>query len=216
MSDALIRKLRILQMLPREGEGGITVNEIQTWLERDFGISVIKRNIERDLRALQDTEKGGFPLSCDEESKPYQWSWYGNEAIGIPKMGRHTALTFHLVKELLWPLLTAESLNYLRPNFEAAEKILKKKSEQKTRRWLDKIRVVPRSLRLIPAPIRKGVLDRVSEALYDEKQIEITYKAASSKTGRAKKYTLNPYALLHRDSIVELVGGMDGDQKTRR
>ena len=217
MSDPLIRKIRILQMLPREGEGGITTREIVSRLRKEHGIYEIKRNIERDLRALSDTDNAGhFPISADFDYKPYQWSWYGKEVIGIPKMGRHTALVFHLTEELLGPLLPAESIKHLKPNFDEAKNILKRKSEQRTRRWVNKIRTVSRHFRQVPASIKKGIQDALSQALYDERQIEVTYIAASNNTGELKKYVVHPYALLHRESIVELIGRIDGDDTTRR
>lgn len=105
MADHTNRRLRILQMLPREGEGALTVTDIVEWLEREYGVTETVRNVQRDLRELQDTENAGFPIACDEDSKPFRWAWYGKEEIGIPSMGRHTALALQLAEQLLKPLL---------------------------------------------------------------------------------------------------------------
>lgn len=218
MADAFSRKLLILQMLPREEEGGITVEEIQKRLWNDHGIEVSERNIQRDLRSLQGAEDhAGFPISCDEDQpKPWRWSWYGRELLGIPKMGRHTALTFQMVKDLLEPLLPAETMAYMQPNFDAAEEVLRKASAKRAGRWRDKIRVVPHSLRLIPPELEPGVLEAVSQALLDDKQIEMSYRSGSRHSADVKSYPVHPYALIHRNTSVELIGRIDGDRKTRR
>ena len=130
-------------------------------------------------------------------------------------MGPYTALTFHLAEQILKPLLPVASHQHLASNFNAAKKVLDEKDKRRTRRWLKKIRVVPRSLCLISAPIRDGIYDTVTQALYDDKQLEVTYMAASSKTGTPKTYSIHPYALLHRDSTTELVGKIDMDDITR-
>ncbi|MAT49771.1 MAG: hypothetical protein CMK32_01100 [Porticoccaceae bacterium] len=218
MADAFSRKLLILQMLPREEEGGITVEEIQRRLWNDHGIEVSERNIQRDLRSLQGAEDhAGFPISCDEDKpKPWRWSWYGRELLGIPKMGRHTALTFQMVKDLLEPLLPAETMSYMQPNFDAAEEVLRKASAKRAGRWRDKIRGVPRSLRLIPPELEPGVLETVSQALLDDKQIEMSYRSGSRHASDVKSYPVHPYALIHRTTSVELIGRIDGDSKIRR
>lgn len=81
---------------------------------------------------------------------------------------------------------------------------------------MDKVRVVPRGMRLLCAPIQGGVFDTVSRALYDDKQLELTYMAASNRSGKPSQYAVHPYALLHRGTITELVGKIDGDKKVRR
>lgn len=218
MVDSFTRKLLILQMLPREEEGGITVEEIQRRLWNDHGMEVSERNIQRDLRSFQGTDdNAGFPISCDEDvPKPWRWSWYGRELLGIPRMGRHTALTFQMVKDLLEPLLPAETIAYMRPNFDAAEEVLRKTSAKRAGSWRNKIRVVPRSIRLIPPALASGVLETVSQALLDEKQIEMSYRPVSQQATGTKSYPVHPYALIQRDGLVELVGRIDGDNKTRR
>ena len=100
MADPINRRLRILQMMPRKGEGEITVSEFRTKFRSEYGIEEEKRNIERDLNALQGFNETGFPIDYRESGKTKKWFWYGGERIGIPKMGRHTALTFHLAKEI--------------------------------------------------------------------------------------------------------------------
>ena len=216
MSDSAIRLIRILQLLPDERWGGISVSTIIDRLEHEYGITSSTRMVQRDLLVLSDSEKGGFPIDRDEDLRTPLWYWYGRDAISIPTMGRHTALTFRLAKQLLTPLLPAVSLEYLTPSFDTAEKVLEKRGERQTRKWINKIRVVPRGIRQNKACIRDGVMETVSQALYDDKQIEITYRATSSRSRKYKTYSVTPYALLYRHTVTELVGRIEPDEEIRR
>ena len=211
MSDAVKRRIRILQYIPRRNDGSITISRIIDLLSEDM-IYTNVRTVQRDMEDLSNL----FPnIQYIGEEKPYHWFWLKDETLPIPAMGPYTALTFHLAEQILKPLLPAASHQHLASNFKAAKKVLDEKDKRRTRRWLKKIRVVPRSLRLISAPIRDGIYDTVTQALYDDKQLEVTYMAASSKTGTPKTYSIHPYALLHRDSTTELVGKIDMDDITR-
>ena len=211
MSTAIQRRLRILQLLPHRKESTITVPRIIDLLRED-GIEAETRAVQRDMEELSLD----FPISCIDTEKPYKWFWGANDALAIPAMGQFTALTFHLAEEILKPLLPAQSLEYLKPNFSTAEHVLDDIDKRRTRRWLKKIRVVPRSLRLISAPIADGIYDTVTQALFDDKQIEVTYIAPSNEKGSPNTYSIHPYALIHRDATTELIGKIDNDVKVRR
>ena len=212
MSDAVRRRIRILQYIPRRNDGSITISRIIDLLSEDM-IYTNVRTVQRDMEELRNIFPNIQPTGSE---KPYHWFWAKDETLPIPAMGPYTALTFHLAEEILKPLLPAASHQHLSSNFSAAKKVLDEKDKRRTRRWLKKIRVVPRSLRQISAPIQDGIYDTVTQALYDDKQLEVTYMAASSKSGTPNTYSIHPYGLLHRDSTTELVGKIVNDNKTRR
>lgn len=211
MSDAVKRRIRILQLIPRRQDGSITTSRIIDLLSED-GIHTNTRTIQRDMEVLSLE----FPnIRYTGTDKPYHWFWAKDETLPIPAMGPYTALTFHLAEQILKPLLPAASHQHLSSNYSAAKKVLDERDKRRTRRWLKKIRVVPLSLRQISAPIQDGVYDTVTQALYDDKQLEVTYMAASNKSGIPKTYAIHPYGLLHRDSITALVGKIDNDNIIR-
>lgn len=211
MSNAINRRLRILQLLPHKKDGMITVPRIIEILRED-GIDAETRAVQRDMDELSCD----FPINCDDTEKPYRWFWDADEVLAIPAMGQFTALTFQLAEEMLKPLLPKQSFEYLKPNFSTAKHVLHGADKRKAMSWLKKIRVVPRALRQISAPIKDGVYDTVTQALYDDVQLEISYMAASNKTGKPKIHCINPYALLHRNTITELIGNIDGTSKIIR
>lgn len=211
MSNAINRRLRILQLLPHKKDGMITVPRIIELLRED-SIDAETRAVQRDMDELSCD----FPINCDDKEKPFRWYWDANEVLAIPAMGQFTALTFQLAEEMLMPLLPKQSIEYLKPNFSTARHVLHDVDKRKAHNWLKKIRVVPRSLRQISAPIKDGIYDTVTQALYDDAQLEVTYMAASNKTGNPKIHRINPYALLHRNSTTELICNLDGTDKILR
>ncbi len=211
MSNAINRRLRILQLLPHKKDGMITVPRIMKLLRED-GIDAETRAVQRDMDELSCD----FPINCNDTEKPFRWYWDANEVLAIPAMGQFTALTFQLAEEMLKPLLPKQSFEYLKPNFSTARQVLHDVDKRKAHNWLKKIRVVPRSLRQISAPIKDGIYDTVTQALYDDVQLEVTYMAASNKTSNPKIHRINPYALLHRNSTTELICNLDDTDKIVR
>jgi len=208
--SAINRRLRILQLLPHEKDGSRTVSEITQMLKED-GIHAEIRAVQRDMDELSCE----FQINCYDTEKPFRWFWSSGENLAIPAMGQFTALTLQLAEEILKPLLPAQSLEYLKPNFTTARHVLDAVDKRRTRRWLKKIKIVPKSLHKISAPIKNGVYDTVTQALYDDKQLQVTYMAASNTTGKPRTYSIHPYALLHRDTTTELVGKIDKDDTIR-
>ncbi len=192
MSDSFKRRLFILEMLKRKDDGVITIPEIINRLSGK-GIEVTRnRTIERDLAQLS-TE---FAITCDDSVRPFQWWWAGKESYDIPGMGRNSALTFKLSQQYLEPLLPHKSLRHLRPKFSQAKKVLSAKGKEKDRRWVNKIRVVPKELVQIPARVSGKVHDAVYEALYEEKMLLIDYQARENKALSQRR--IHPLALIYR------------------
>ncbi|MDQ7012053.1 MAG: hypothetical protein Q9M29_09550, partial [Mariprofundaceae bacterium] len=161
MSDTLMRQWQMLRLVPRH-PGKVSTAEIKQRLA-DEGFETTQRTIQRDLMTLSSI----YPLACDERGRPYGWSWMADaEVMDIPGMDSHTALTFHLVKEHLEPLLPKATLRLLQPHFRTARHIL---DEIRTKRgapgWIDKVRVVHRGPKLESPVVRDEVQDQVYEAL---------------------------------------------------
>lgn len=211
MTTATERRMKLLNFIPSRRDGGITVPRLARLLAEEE-IDTTLRTLQRDLEILSRH----YPLVCDNQAKPYKWYWDSDEFLPVPAMGPFTALTFQLAERILRPLLPAQALEHLQPSFNTARKLLERRARQKAHRWLHKVRIVPRCLRMEPAPLAEGVYDTLTSALYDDQQVELCYLAASSQTGEPRTYAVHPYALLHRDATTELVGRIEGDGKIRR
>ena len=198
MSDTLLRHWAMLQHIPREPRK-ITASRIQSHLE-DAGYRITLRSIQRDLEKLAIE----IPLTCDTRDKPYGWSWLKNAKVfDIPGMDPQTAMSFHLVKTFLEPLIPRSSLHHLTPHFTQADNVLKNLKDNALTKWSSKIRIVPEGLPLIPPVVSNKILDAVYTGLLDEKCLLTKYSSRASNS--TKELELNPLGLIYRDRIIYLI-----------
>ncbi len=198
--DTLYRRWLILCMIPRYGNS-ITVSQIADRLSSSSVERLSVRTIQRDLEDLS----GPFPIVSEQEGHTFHWSWMEDAPRhDIPMMDPQTALTFHLVREHLTPLLPASSLKYLESYFTTAASILSGNNEMPLAQWRDKVRKISRGLQMEPPSISPGVAEVVYEALLRERCLRISYRPRSE--GTAKEYTeLTPLGLVMVDSLIYLV-----------
>lgn len=198
MPEALLRQCAMLRAIPRQPQG-IDAVALKARLF-DEGFNVTLRTVQRDLEALSSI----FPLTCDTGTRPYAWAWERGAVHDMPGMDPSTALTFVLSDELLRPLLPRTSLTHLEPHFAQARVTLDQLSATSgLRTWRERVRVLPRGLRLRRAEIPADVLDVVYDALLRERRFEADYSAR--QTGDTKRYQVSPLGLVVRDSVTYLV-----------
>ena len=71
------------------------------------------------------------------------------------------------------------------------------------RSWKDKVRLLPRGLKLHHPAVAADVLDAVYQALLEERRFEADYCPRGQGQGRS--YKVNPLGLVYRDGVVYLV-----------
>lgn len=210
MADSFNRRIKILEMLKRQDDGTISIPEIAQQLSA-LGMSDIKnKNIERDMAYLSTL----YNIACDDSIRPFQWWWADEDSIDIPGMGRNSALTFNLAQQYLDPLLPQNTLKHLQPKFRQSKKVLSGKGREKERKWMDKIRVVPRLLEQVPAKIPTQVQDNVYQALYEEKMLTITYHSVLIDMTSNRR--IHPLALIYRGISTELLAYEEEDDQIKR
>ncbi|MBI1948582.1 MAG: WYL domain-containing protein [Deltaproteobacteria bacterium] len=147
-------------------------------------------------------EQMGFGLVCVDKTKPYKWRFSERASVVLfgPGLDPQTALALRLVELHLTRMLPKSTLRALQPHLSAAQKALTGKP---VARWLDKVRLIPRSQPLDPPKVDGAIVGVVHEALLEGRQIRARYQARESD--HAKEMTLNPLGLVYRDSVAYLV-----------
>jgi predicted DNA-binding transcriptional regulator YafY len=201
MSEALLRQWAMLQRIPRHPRK-ITAQELKTALE-EAGYTTTVRTIQRDLKTLS----AEFPLESDERAHPFGWCWApGANLMDIPGMDGRTALTFKLVETYTKPLLPPTVLDFLEPYLKRADEILGALADSPLGAWTDRVRVVPRGMRLLAPSVRPEVLDVIYRALFEQKQFRALYVPRTEGGEDPREYVVNPLGLVFRDQLVYLVG----------
>ena len=198
MSDTLVRQWHMLRLLPRAPRKIATADLAAALGERGF--EVTRRSIQRDLHKLS----GFFPITCDDQHKPYGWSWLrDSESFDLPGIDLHAALAYRLAAEHLTALLPASTRAHLAPHFDRAARLLDGLAAQGLGRWVDRVRVIHRHQPLRAPEVDPDILERVQAAVLEGRRLAIQYRRRGEDAVR--EYEANPLALVFRDGVPYLV-----------
>lgn len=211
--DTVRLAMEILRRIPRKNY--TTARQIHEQL-----MSV---NIERDLRNIQKQLKmlcESFDIECDTTSKPYGYRWKSMaDGFSMPTLNDQDALLLTLAEQHLKNLLPANVMKSMHGFFDQARKrfdpyspLEKHSSTQRSREWLNKVRVVAETQPLLPPPIKSEVLETVSNALYGNRWLEVSYK---NSAGKANQYQVMPLGLAQQGPRLYLVCRFKGHTNER-
>jgi predicted DNA-binding transcriptional regulator YafY len=203
--ETLLRQWHMLQVIPRH-PFKISTNQLLDKLNGQ-GYYIDIRSVQRDLKSLSFI----FPLVSDEKGKPYGWNWAkGAPLLSLPGLSNIEAITFNLVEQHLKAMLPVSIVDQLQPFFRTASEKLENLPEP-TNTWLNKVRVIPPTQKLLPPTIDPNVHLRISEALLLDKKISVTYQ--DSEKDRLEKQIVHPYALVVRQPSVYLICRFDNESE---
>lgn len=204
--DPLLLALEILRRIPRNQK--ISAPELHKSLAQ-AGIKRDLRTIQRHLEHLSDQ----FGIERDERQKPYGYRWGSHtQGLSMPSLSEQESLLLLLAEQHLNHLLPASIMQSLNGFFEQAKYNLNPRLDaphktQREREWLGKIRVVSETQPLIPPPIDQGVFTAVSNALYANHWLNITYRNAADKITES---AVMPLGLAQQGPRLYLVCRFDG------
>jgi len=207
--DTLFRYLTLLQLIPR-APGRISTTALKEKLE-ERGFHIDTRSLQRDLR---DRLSLHFPLICDDSQKPYRWYFDRDFQCHLPALDVPSALTLVLAEEYLSGLLPPVVVGQLSPHFSDARRLLDDLSSNGLSQWARKVRAIPNGKALIPAELEEDTWQAVSQALLEQKTIEVIY--LSRATESEKKLTLHPQGIVSRHSVTYLIAQVDGFDDLRQ
>ena len=199
--------LELLQRIPPRV--AVTAEELKAQLEA-AGIRRDLRTIQRQLKALCQH----FDIECLDQDKPYGYRWKERaKGFSLPALGPQESLLLTLAEQQLRPLLPPKLFKSMAGFFAQARRNLgPTSSAELERQWMRKIRVVSTTQPLLPPPIRPGVLDAVSEALYANFRLHIEYRNAS---GQRTKSDVMPLGLAQQGTRLYLVCRFEGFDNER-
>ncbi|RDL45494.1 WYL domain-containing protein [Marinomonas piezotolerans] len=191
--DTLFRTLAMLQAIPKEPRYKATSTIHAALEEKGFRISL--RSVQRDLNAMTSH----LPIYYTEGDGERRWSLA--ESFNDSKLGLDTptALTLVLAHEYLADLLPQIAVDQISSQFKAAQQYLNALPTNHYSGWANRVKAIPNGKTLIPAQIKSGIWEAVSEAALEEYAIEVTY--LSRKHNEPKDYTLHPQAIVVRHSV---------------
>jgi len=177
--------IELLKRIPRNSK--ITANELQAQLAA-AGYTRDLRTIQRHLKQITDH----FDVECDDRGKPYGYRWKEKaKGLSLPGLNQHESLLLTLAEQHLKNLLPSKLIASMGGYFRQARSNLRHpgKSGLETQ-WLKKVRVVSTSQPLLPPAIDDEIFRQVSDALYHNLWLGVTYRNASGKEIEARVMAL--------------------------
>lgn len=205
--------MEILRRIPRKNY--ISAPQLQEQLQ-NAKIKRDLRNIQKQLKMLCES----FDIECDTTSKPYGYRWKSTAGgFSMPMLNDQDALLLSLAEQHLKNLLPANVMKSMEGFFEQARKrfdpfieLDKHTNTLRAREWLKKVRVVAETQPLLPPPIKAGVLEAVSNALYANRWLTISYK---NSAGKSNQYDVMPLGLAQQGPRLYLVCRFEGHNNER-
>ena len=205
--ETTLLAIELLRRIPRSRL--ITARELHENLQ-NAGIERDLRTIQRQLEMLCEH----FDIECDNRSKPYGYRWLEvAQGLTLPSLTLQESLLLRLSEEYLKNLLPSRLMKSLHGFFEQARRNLGPDRDAKLEKeWLKKIRVVQTSQPQIPPKVNQEVFDTVSEALYGNRWLHITYK---NSRGKETENQVMPLGLAQQGPRLYLVCRFKGYDNER-
>ena len=175
--ESVLLALELLKRIPRHGK--ISAPQLHAQLN-EAGLARELRTIQRQLEMLSRH----FDIERDERDKPYGYKWKERATgLSVPSLSRQESLLLMLAEQHLKNLLPAHLMKSMDGFFAQARSTLDQYGDaRKERAWLSKVRVVSTTQPLLPPKVRPGVFDAISNALYENRRLEVDYTNAGGKS----------------------------------
>ncbi|HIU84870.1 MAG TPA: WYL domain-containing protein [Candidatus Aphodousia gallistercoris] len=188
-----------------------TPEQILNMLE-SRGIHIRLLTLQRYLKQLSECDHPY--IERDNRSRPYGYRFSPQASVFARELNPRESLLMQLVKEHLQYQLPASVFESFEGLFCSANETLSstKGRTSKEGRWVNKVAIVANTLPQMPPPIKGRIFKEVSEALYENKKLEIQYE---NSEGKRKKYVVNPLGIVQQEPRLYLVCQFDGYDNIR-
>ena len=176
------------------------------------GIHIELLTLQRYLKKLSESEPAY--VERDNSSKPFGYKFKTTANAFVQNLTIEESLLFKLVQERLRYQLPSTLFKNFSPLFELAQQKLDSNVGKNSRegRWTNKVAVVPNSLPFMPPTVKPHIFETVSQALFENRQLEIEYRNAKREL---KHHIINPLGIVQQEPRLYLVCNFVGHENER-
>jgi predicted DNA-binding transcriptional regulator YafY len=204
----------IMRLLPEAGDTGgyISTPDLHRRLEQTIpdapSCKTVFRHLdELELHGLVERERRGTAVvwrrkkgASGMAAKAGAMMTF-DEALALQTLRRFSSRQIpELVAEMLAPMFEVADMRLQRTNNEA---------EKRYARWAGKVAVESGGFALQSPPIDRAMFGRVTHALFEERKLDIVYRARQNG-GKEKAKVVLPLGLVEVGALVYLIAGMEG------
>ncbi len=182
---------------PHNAEKGISINEIEARL-KSIGVERSKRTLQRAVAALQDNY-----LDIQPDGRSNLIKKKNLAGISFGGLSRQESFLLTLAYKQLDSMLPPSLKAGLKSLFDQAFVSMQTNQQAELdRQWLQKIYAANSTQPLIPKESHPGVLENVSNALYENHYLHVKYV---NKVGLKREGDVMPLALVQQGNKMLLV-----------
>lgn len=176
------------------------------------GHPIPRRQLQRVLKKIVETP--GLNVEMDARTKPHAYrQQLPNSSLSTHYLRPQECLVLRLCEEHMRHLLPSTLLHNMEPLFETARMSLNERGAATPESaWLSKVASAPSSVHFLPPEIKPRIFDAVSEALFREVKLEVSYR---NLNGEHRQHIVSPLGLVEQDHKVYLVVRFDGYDNCR-
>lgn len=197
------RWLALMECLPSEPPGYTVDRLCQRLAEVDGIEGRHRRTVQRDLVEMENS--GLFDLERGSDPSSGADVWYmARGPFGHSRITPLSATTLKLSIEHLRGVLPPAAYDSLLEYREIADRVLARRNigEPGTRRWEDKVRIVPPGYATRPPAVDESILNEVYGALAADRRLRATYERPD---GQLSEREYHPLALIVRPPKFQLL-----------
>ncbi|MFN4327638.1 MAG: helix-turn-helix transcriptional regulator [Limnobacter sp.] len=199
-------KIKVLECIGQAAM--LTSDDIHQQLKAE-GIDRDKRSIQRALGEL--AEEG--LLVREDNSRPYRYKRVkGAHSFSLTTLKPSESVLLLLAERYLEDILPSSLSSVFTAHFQEARAILgnNKGRAYLEKQWLDKVRVIPATQPLLPPAINHDAFHQLSDALYNNKVLDIEYKTLN---GKVSSHRVEPLGLVQQGSRTYLIAKKQNKSK---
>jgi predicted DNA-binding transcriptional regulator YafY len=180
---------------------------------RDDGVDIELLSLQRALKAMREEPK--FHIECDDTTKPFGYRLSKSSPFAMSSMTPSESLLLQLSGDFLRYLLPASVTRAMGSLFDSARVSMQgQQTRDEVKAWRSKIAVVPNQLSFVPPKILPRILDTVTEALFRNRVLLMSYTAPDPKNNK-KDVAVEPLGLVQQDHRIYLVAQYEGTNQIR-
>jgi predicted DNA-binding transcriptional regulator YafY len=191
--EGLVMMLELLKRIP--ASRWVTIKDVQEELhQQDHRFIRSERSYQKMFRKLVNE---GL-IDVEDSSKPHRFKSNDySQRLTVRSLNAKEALLLTLAEQQLRPLLPTKLMKCMDSFFiQARSQLDGKPPAHLESEWLDKVRTLSTTLPLLPPKVGPEVFQQVSDALFGNQWLDLTYKNANSK--KAASYKVMPLGLVQQ------------------
>lgn len=146
-------------------------------------------------------------LRDGDRSSGYYWSWVRSHPLMTHAHRESAMVETLLLHRMAHHLLPPTLAKQLADEERRARGDLARNPNGNVAWWLDRVVALPPGPQRFPLPIRPGVFEAVSEALWKRQQLQVEYRNRSETSWKLR--TLHPLGLVQDGYLLYLVAAVD-------